>query len=66
MLRSIAMERPRRWDSPSDPDMTDEVVDRILAVEPFCNMDTENFPPSVSLRDIIRFMEEHFSGTGAD
>ena len=50
----LVIQRPMRWDNPFSTEMTDEDVDRIMALEPFCNMDESSFPPSMSLRDIVR------------
>ena len=54
MAEATLIHRPQRWDNAFDPNMTEEDVDRILAVEPFTNMDASKFPPAASLRDIIR------------
>ncbi|MBM3262862.1 MAG: 4Fe-4S dicluster domain-containing protein [candidate division Zixibacteria bacterium] len=48
------MARPQRWDSPFDPEMTNEKTDRILSIPPFSEMDPSRFSPAASLRDIIR------------
>jgi Fe-S-cluster-containing dehydrogenase component/CRP-like cAMP-binding protein len=52
---SVVIQRPLRWDSPFSPDMTDEDVDRVLALEAFRDMDEDSFPPNNSLRDIVRY-----------
>jgi Fe-S-cluster-containing dehydrogenase component/CRP-like cAMP-binding protein len=46
--------RPRRWDVPFGPDMTEEAVDRILAIPTFARIQADAFPPSTPLRGIIR------------
>ena len=48
-------DRPQRWQQPFGPDMTDEDVERVLAIAPFCDMDTSRFPASTKLADIIRY-----------
>jgi len=45
--------RPQRWDTPFGTDMTDQEVDRVLSIEPFCHIDASKFPSSLSLRGII-------------
>ena len=48
--------RPRRWDQPFSPDVGDADIDRALSVLPILEMiDPECFPPTQSLRDIIRY-----------
>jgi CRP-like cAMP-binding protein len=54
MIQPLAIERPRRWDRPFGPDMTDADVDRVLELELFCHIDQAQFPKDQSLRDIIR------------
>lgn len=54
MAEATLIQRPQRWDSAFDPNMAEEDVERILAVEPFASMDASKFPPAASLRDIIR------------
>ena len=39
---------------PFGPEMTDGGVDRLLTIPPFSRMDPNTFPPSMSLRDILR------------
>src|SRR5260221_10437960 len=48
------LERPQRWDAAFDADMTDEVVDRLLATAPFSGMDAAQFPKRTPLREILR------------
>ncbi len=50
----IAIERPRRWDEPFGPDMTDEDVDWVLSKPPFDEIDASKFPPKSSLHDIVK------------
>ena len=52
LQRSIR--RPKRWDQPFGPDLTDADIERILAMAPFDGMDQSRFAPSATLRDIIR------------
>ena len=53
MRETPAMDRPRRWDQPFGPDMTDADIDSVLALEVFQNIDATQFPRNQSLRDII-------------
>ena len=46
-------ERPSRWDSPFGDQMSPEDVDRLLQMEPFCQMDAAKFPSTCSLHDIL-------------
>ena len=48
------LERPQRWDAAFDPDMTETVVDRLLATAPFSRMNAEKFPQRTPLREILR------------
>jgi len=50
----VALTRPQRWDAPLDPSMGDVELDRLLAVEPFRDIDPTCFPPSLPLREIMR------------
>ncbi len=51
---SSSITRPQRWDSPFSDEMSDEIVDGLLAVPPFSEIDASRFPASASLRDILR------------
>jgi Fe-S-cluster-containing dehydrogenase component/CRP-like cAMP-binding protein len=51
---SLIVDKPQRWDAPFDPEMTDAVVDRLLAVAPFREMKADRFPKKLALRDIVR------------
>src|SRR5579859_5875909 len=51
---SSAFDRPQRWDASFDPEMTSEAVDRLLTFAPFRDMNPENFPKRISLRDILQ------------
>ena len=46
--------RPQRWDSPFGPDMTDAVVDRLLARPEIAAIQANKFPPQTPLREIFR------------
>lgn len=46
--------RPKRWDDPLDPGMTEETLDMLLATEPFASMDAGAFPAGTPLREILR------------
>ena len=46
--------RPQRWDSPFGPDMTDAVVDRLLARREIAAIEAGKFPPQTPLREILR------------
>lgn len=50
---ALILEKPGRWDVPLGSDMRDDVVDRILSVQPFKGMDPDNFPDRTPLRDIL-------------
>jgi Fe-S-cluster-containing dehydrogenase component/CRP-like cAMP-binding protein len=51
---SFSLARPQRWDAAFDPDMSDAIVDEILSIPPFSKMNAKNFPPHLSLRDILK------------
>ena len=46
--------RPKRWDVPFSDKMTDSVVQRILSVAPFKDIDRAKFSKNVSLEGIIK------------
>src|SRR4051812_14089184 len=48
----IAIPRPQRWDVPFGP-ITEEDIDRLLAIEPFRGIDASAFPPTVPLRGVL-------------
>ena len=54
MAEAVLIQRPQRWDNPFDSNMSEEDVDHLLTIEPFCDMDPAKFPPVAALRDIIR------------
>ena len=46
--------RPQRWDAPFSAEMGEKDVENILSVEPFCAMDPQKFPDSLSLEGILK------------
>ncbi|MEY4569063.1 MAG: hypothetical protein RLZZ398_502 [Verrucomicrobiota bacterium] len=46
--------RPKRWDDPLDPDMSESTLEMLLASEPFASMDPSKFPSSTPLREILK------------
>jgi len=48
------LERPQRWDAAFDANMTDVMLDRLLATAPFRDMDAGKFPRRTPLREILR------------
>jgi len=46
--------RPKRWDDPLDPAMSDATLDMLMATEPFASMDERAFPAATPLREILR------------
>ena len=48
------LDPPQRWDSAFDPDMSEAVVNRLLAATPFNRMDPEKFPKRLPLPEILR------------
>ena len=51
---SSILDRPQRWDASFDPEMSDAIVERLLAVAPFREMNPEAFPKRLALRDILK------------
>lgn len=51
---SVAVRRPKRWDNPLDPTLSDSDVEWLLAQPPLCDLDSSRFPKSTPLTDIIR------------
>jgi len=47
-------DRPKRWDVPLDPAMSDATLDMLMATEPFASMDEHAFPAGTPLREILR------------
>ncbi len=46
--------RPKRWDDPLDPAMSDATLDMLMSLEPFASMDQSAFPAGTPLRGILR------------
>lgn len=46
--------KPKRWDEPFDPQMSDDSVDYLMSLEPFRSMRLDGFSPQVPLRGILR------------
>jgi Fe-S-cluster-containing dehydrogenase component/CRP-like cAMP-binding protein len=46
--------RPQRWDEPFGAEMSDELVQRLLSIEPFVRMDPASFPRTTPLAGILR------------
>jgi Fe-S-cluster-containing dehydrogenase component/CRP-like cAMP-binding protein len=53
-LDSINVHRPRRWDEPLDPLMTDGDVDWLLSRMPFAALDAKQFPKSIPLDGVLK------------
>lgn len=54
-LKYLEMKTPGRWDEPfAHEPLPDDLVDRLMATEPFASMDASRFPPNLPLRDILR------------
>ena len=51
---SIAVRRPKRWDEPFDPSMTDADVAWLRSREPFASLAPSAFPKSSPLEGILR------------
>jgi CRP-like cAMP-binding protein len=50
----VAALRPQRWDTPYGDPLRDDEVDRLLAIEPFRDIDPARFPATLPLREIMR------------
>ncbi len=46
--------RPKRWDDPLDPAMSDATLDMLMSTEPFASMDESAFPAGTPLRGILK------------
>jgi Fe-S-cluster-containing dehydrogenase component/CRP-like cAMP-binding protein len=46
--------RPKRWDEPLDPNMSDEIAAELLKIEPLASIDPSAFSKGVSLSGIIK------------
>lgn len=51
---SVEVQRPDRWDHPLSTDMSDDVVEQLLANPPFSLMDAERFGRQTPLRDVLK------------
>ena len=54
MADAQLMERPRRWDKPFDPAMSDGVVDVLMARPEFASIAADRFPAAAPLRGILQ------------
>ena len=54
MAETININRPRRWDTPFDEDMSQEDVAHVLSLSPFSEMDQDKFPGNLPLDGIIQ------------
>jgi Fe-S-cluster-containing dehydrogenase component/CRP-like cAMP-binding protein len=50
----IAVPRPQRWDVPFGETMSETEVERLLSIDPFRRADATAFPPTLSLRGVLR------------
>lgn len=50
----FVIDKPQRWDSSFDPDMSEADVNRLLEIRPFCEMDPGKFSKRTPLRGIIK------------
>ncbi len=48
------MQRPKRWDAPFDPQMSESDVDALLARPEFASINASRFPSAAPLRGIVR------------
>jgi len=53
VVEVVTIPRPRRWDTPFSDEMDNIDVERILALDPFREMDRDRFPDSLPLAGII-------------
>ena len=51
---NAGLNRPKRWDFAFSDEMSDQLVDRIMQMAPFRDMDPEGFPRSAQLPDILK------------
>lgn len=52
VIRSI--EKPQRWDQPFCSEMSEQLIEEMLRLEPFRSMQPEAFPPRLGLRELLR------------
>ncbi len=50
----LVIDKPERWDSSFDPDMTEADVNRLLEIRPFSEMDAAKFSKRTPLRGILQ------------
>ncbi|MSU28269.1 MAG: cyclic nucleotide-binding domain-containing protein [Pedosphaera sp.] len=50
----FVIEKPERWDSSFDPDMTEADVNRLLEIRPFSEMNSGKFAKRIPLRGILK------------
>ena len=55
MLADTRISRPKRWDTPFGADMTEENVDRALALPLLAGIDDSRFSDTLSLRNILKY-----------
>lgn len=55
MLADTTISRPKRWDTPFGADMTDENVDRAIALPLLADIDDSRFSGTLSLRNILKY-----------
>ena len=51
---AIAVPRPKRWDEPMDPQMSDSDVAWLRSRQPFASMDRNAMPRSMPLEGILK------------
>lgn len=51
---TLRLDRPRRWDSPFDPAMTEAIVEELLTRPEFAGIDAARFSAAAPLRGILR------------
>jgi Fe-S-cluster-containing dehydrogenase component/CRP-like cAMP-binding protein len=54
MSEAPVLQRPKRWDKPFDPEMSEEFVTELLARPEFSSIDATRFPSVAPLRGILR------------
>ena len=52
--KKVPVQQPKRWDAPMDPQMTDENVEQLLQIAPFCKMERDAFSGNVPLPGILK------------
>ncbi len=50
----VTVQRPQRWDTPFSAEMTNDDVDRLMELPPFCRMDEGSFSKKLPLRGILK------------